>query len=108
MPLLGNLFLFNMFVPQQESSMGGQMWFISTIIQFYIAWPLIVKLIKLKQGWWMALSISLLWTTVVGLLGYAEERVWNSFILQYLWEFCLGMVLAALYVKCPSTLAVPK
>lgn len=29
----------------------------------------------------MALSISLLWSTVVGLLGYAEERVWNSFFL---------------------------
>lgn len=49
MPLLGNLFLFKMFVPELESSMGGQMWFISTIIQFYIAWPLIVKLIKLNR-----------------------------------------------------------
>ena len=49
MPLLGNLFLFKMFVPEQESSMGGQMWFISTIIQFYIAWPLIVRLISLNR-----------------------------------------------------------
>lgn len=109
MPLLGNLFLFKMFVPELESSMGGQMWFISTIIQFYIAWPLIVRLINLKGGgYWIALSISLLWSTVVGLLGYAEERVWNSFFLQYLWEFCLGMELAALYVKRPSALDVPK
>lgn len=43
MPLLGNLLLFKMFVPELESSMGGQMWFVSTIIQFYIAWPLISK-----------------------------------------------------------------
>lgn len=50
MPLLGNLFLFKMFVPELESSMGGQMWFISTIIQFYIAWPLIVKLININKG----------------------------------------------------------
>lgn len=50
MPLLGNLFLFKMFVPSLESSMGGQMWFISTIIQFYIAWPLIVKLKKINGG----------------------------------------------------------
>lgn len=50
MPLLGNLFLFKMFVPELESSMGGQMWFISTIIQFYIAWPLIVRLINLNRG----------------------------------------------------------
>lgn len=49
-PLLGNLFLFKMFVPELESSMGGQMWFISTIIQFYIAWPLIVKLININTG----------------------------------------------------------
>lgn len=34
MPLLGNLFLFKMFVPELECSMGGHMWFISTIIQF--------------------------------------------------------------------------
>ncbi len=50
MPLLANLFLFKMFVPELESSMGGQMWFISTIIQFYIAWPLIVTLINLNRG----------------------------------------------------------
>ena len=108
MPLLGNLFLFKMFVPELESSMGGQMWFVSTIIQFYIAWPLIIRLINVKWGGWMALAISLLWSTTVGLLGYAEERVWNSFFLQYLWEFCLGMKLAALYVKHPSALDVPK
>lgn len=50
MPLLGNLFLFKMFVPDLETSMGGQMWFISTIIQFYLAWPLILKLINIKWG----------------------------------------------------------
>jgi len=50
MPLLGNLFLFKMFVPELESSMGGQMWFISTIIQFYIAYPLIIRLIQNRGG----------------------------------------------------------
>ena len=48
MPLFGNLLLFKMFVPELESSMGGQMWFISTIIQFYLAWPLAVRLINLN------------------------------------------------------------
>ncbi len=108
MPLLGNLLLFKMFVPELESSMGGQMWFVSTIIQFYIAWPLIVRLINVKWGGWIALAISLLWSTTVGLLGYAEERVWNSFFLQYLWEFCLGMKLAKIYVEHPEALAIPK
>lgn len=49
-PLWGNLLLFKMFVPELESSMGGQMWFVSTIIQFYLAWPLIVKLFNTRGG----------------------------------------------------------
>lgn len=109
MPLLGNLLLFKMFVPKLENSMGGQMWFISTITQFYIAWPLIIWMVKKRGGgYWKFLLISLLWSSVVGLLGYSEKRVWNSFFLQYLWEFCLGMKLAELYVKRPSSLKIPK
>ena len=109
MPLLSNLFLFKMFVPELESSMGGQMWFISTIIQFYITWPLIVKLININRwGYWIALFISLSWATIVDILGLSEERVWNSFFLQYLWEFCLGMKLAELYRERPSSLNIPK
>ena len=108
MPLWGNLLLFKMFVPELESSMGGQMWFVSTIIQFYLAWPLIVKLFNTWGGVKLALIISLLWSTTVGLLGYAEERVWNSFFLQYLWEFCLGMKMAEIYHDNPKALEVPR
>lgn len=108
MPLWGNLLLFKMFVPELESSMGGQMWFVSTIIQFYLAWPLIVKLFNIRGGVKLALIISLLWSTTVGLLGYAEERVWNSFFLQYLWEFCLGMKMAEIYHDNPKALEIPR
>lgn len=108
MPLLGNLLLFKMFVPELESSMGGQMWFVSTIIQFYLAWPLIVKLFNIRGGVKLALIVSLLWSTTVGLLGYAEERVWNSFFLQYLWEFCLGMKMAEIYHDNPKALELPR
>ena len=45
---------------------------------------------------------------MVGVLGYSEERVWNSFFLQYLWEFCLGVKLAEWYVTHPSALEIPK
>lgn len=107
-PLWGNLLLFKMFVPELESSMGGQMWFVSTIIQFYLAWPLVVKLFNTRGGVKLALIISLLWSTTVGLLGYAEERVWNSFFLQYLWEFCLGMKMAEIYHDNPKALEVPR
>ena len=108
MPLLGNLLLFKMFVPELDCSMGGQMWFISTIIQFYMAWPLVVRLTNTNRGWVIALVISLLWSLAVGMSGHAEERVWNGFFLQYLWEFCLGMKLAEVYAKTPSALDVPK
>ena len=107
MPLLGNLLLFKMFVPELETSMGGQMWFVSTIIQFYIAWPLIVRLVRIWGGYYHALIISMLWSTLVGLLGYGDERVWNSFFLQYLWEFCLGMKLAEIYVRNPERIVAP-
>lgn len=56
----------------------------------------------------LALIVSLLWSTTVGLLGYAEERVWNSFFLQYLWEFCLGMKMAEIYHGNPKALEVPR
>ena len=89
--------------------MGTQMWFISTIIQFYLIWPLIVRLINIKWGGWIALAISLIWSTFVGLSGLGAERIWNSFFLQYLWEFCLGMKIAELYnCKHFSALETPK
>ena len=106
MPLLSNLFLFKMFVPKLETSMGGQMWFISTIIQFYITFPLIIKLMR-NNGVYKALIISCLWASFVGLMGYGDERVWNSFFLQYLWEFCLGMKLAEIYIRHPQKVSVP-
>ena len=105
--VLSHIFLFKMFFPEYESSFGGQMWFVSTIIQFYIAWPLMVKLVKTKWCLLWGLSISLGWATLVGLLGYDEERVWNSFFLQYVWEFVLGMWLAAYYQKSPDSQIIP-
>ena len=50
MPFLSSVFLFKMFVPSLENAFGGQMWFVSTIIQFYLAWPLIVRLFKINGG----------------------------------------------------------
>lgn len=44
--LLSHVFLYKMFVPEFESSFGGQLWFVSTIFQFYL---LFVPLCKMKQ-----------------------------------------------------------
>ena len=97
--ILSHIFLYKMFSPKYESSLGGQMWFISTIIQFYLFWPLFVYLIKKKQSILLSLLISLIWATFVGIIGKEDERVWNSFFLQYVWEFVLGMWIADYYYK---------
>lgn len=106
--VLSHIFLYKMFFPEYESSFGGQMWFISTIIQFYIAWPLMVKLAKMKRGILISLLISLGWATFVAILGNDDERVWNSFFLQYIWEFQLGMWLAQKYFKNPKQNVIPQ
>lgn len=49
-PLLGSVFLYKMFVPSLEGAFGVQMWFVSTIIQFYLFWPLIVRLFRVDMG----------------------------------------------------------
>ena len=108
MPLLGSVFLFKMFVPSLESAFGGQMWFVSTIIQFYLFWPLIVRLFRVDMGGRISLLISLVWASITTYLGIDDERIWNSFFLQYLWEFVLGMWLAKIYFEHPEKIKVPK
>ena len=61
------------------------------------------------NGVFAALFISLLWGTLTALLKINDMRIWNSFFLQYLWEFVLGMKLAEIYyyknlpsIKLPS------
>ena len=95
--VMSHLFLYKMFSTELDGSLCFPYWFISTIIQFYLCWPLIVRLMKNKSansGAIIALVISLTWSTVVAILGRQEERPWGSFFLQYLWEFCLGMWVA--------------
>ena len=95
--LISHVFLYKMFVPEFESSFGGQLWFVSTIFQFYL---LFVPLCKMKQRLGdkkflvYSFSISIFWWVITAGLGIAEERIWGSFFLQYLWEFSFGMILA--------------
>ena len=84
------------------------MWFVSTIIQFYLLWPLFVMTIKRRCPLLIGLIISLVWATFVGVIGKEEERVWNSFFLQYVWEFILGMWLANFYFNHPGQNMVPQ
>lgn len=95
--LLSHVFLFKMFVPQFESSFGGQLWFVSTIIQFYLVFN-VLCIIKNKVGGKLfgiiCMMVSVVWWIFTAFTGLYNERIWNSFFLQYLWEFALGMILA--------------
>lgn len=89
-----HLLLYKMFSVVLDTSLCYPYWFISTIVQFYLFWPLIVKAYKMRWGGQFLLVVSLLWSTIVGILGLEEARPWGSFFLQYLWEFGLGMWIA--------------
>ena len=89
-----HLLLYKMFSIELDTSLCYPYWFISTIVQFYLFWPLIVIIFKMRGGGIILLSASLLWSTTVGLLGLEDDRPWGSFFLQYLWEFGLGMFVA--------------
>ena len=95
---LSHIFLYKMFIPKYEESFGIQFWFISTIIQFYL---LFIPMCKLKEKidnnklfYQWGLLISVFWWIICYVLNVSDIRVWNSFCLQYIWEFSFGMVLA--------------
>jgi peptidoglycan/LPS O-acetylase OafA/YrhL len=93
----GHIFLYKMFDEQIIGSYGYQLWFISMILQFYFTFPLIIWLKeKFTDKWFLliGLAISVSWALLVYLTGHEKERIWNSFFLQYFWEFALGMVIA--------------
>lgn len=94
--LLSHIFLFKMFIPRFDNSFGVQMWFISTIIQFYLIFlPLCQMKEKIgnKRFIILSITISLVWAVLVSIIGKSDIRVWNSFFAQYLWEFSIGMLL---------------
>lgn len=92
--LLSHIFLYKMFIPEFEESFGGQLWFISTIIQFYFLFNLLCYLKKnLKRNIFngICMGMSAIWWIVTAWSGLYTERIWGSFFLQYIWEFGLGM-----------------
>ncbi len=100
--LLGHIFLFKMFDNSITASFGVQFWFMSTLIQLYLAYPLLVWLLKKFQIKWFLITtiiISVAYWLFLYKMQLGNIRVYNSFFLQYLWEFGLGMVLAKLYTE---------
>lgn len=98
----GHLLLYKMFDESIIGSYGYPLWFISTIIQFYLSFHIIVYLKKKTKDLHfliITISISLLWSFFVVAIGKESERIWNSFFLQYLWEFGLGILAAKRIIK---------
>jgi lipopolysaccharide/colanic/teichoic acid biosynthesis glycosyltransferase len=113
--LLGHLFLFKMFDDRIIGSYGYHLWFVSTIIQLYLLFPILVALKRRMSDKVFVSSMlitSILWTCVVLALGKGEVRAWYSFCLQYVWEFGLGMWLAQVHqrrnLKLPGQNTVAK
>lgn len=94
---LSHAFLYKMFSPIYEESIGP-FWFISTLFQFYLFFIPLVKLKekvnKIKLFGFGCFWISVFWWIISAETGIAEQRIWGSFFLQYLWEFALGMLIA--------------
>lgn len=94
--LFSHIFLYKMFVAEYESSFGCQLWYISTLFQFYFVFiPVcyIKRRMKTKNFLLCALLLSIVWWVFIALTGN-KERIWESFFLQYFWEFALGMAVA--------------
>ncbi|HVM88560.1 MAG TPA: acyltransferase family protein [Puia sp.] len=96
----GHIFLYKMFDESIIGSYGYQLWFISTIIQLYLVFLLLVKLKEKMSDWLFLLSgviISVSWSLFLFFIGKDQLRVWDSFFLQFLWEFMLGMLFGSIY-----------
>jgi len=100
---LGHIIGYKMFDESIVNSFGGHFWFLSTIIQFYLVFPLIVGVRRRLDNdatfMAMAVAISVVYWLLISYFEVAEMRVFNSSFLQYFWEFCGGMILADLYKR---------
>jgi peptidoglycan/LPS O-acetylase OafA/YrhL len=89
-----HVFLYKMFSEKNIGTFGYHFWFISVIFELYLVFPLLVIFRKKMSGTGFLITgiiVSLLWSLLVLILNKAALRVWNSFFLQYVWEFMLGM-----------------
>jgi len=99
---LGHIFAYKMFDNSIIGSYGFHLWFISLIIQFYLVFPYLLRIkTRLGDKYFVILTglLSMLYWGGIIILDLAHLRAFNSFFLQYLWEFGIAMVLADQYRK---------
>jgi peptidoglycan/LPS O-acetylase OafA/YrhL len=88
--------LYKMFDNRIIGSYGYQLWFISTIVQFYLIFPILVWVKQRVPDlllFLLGLAVSIGWGLIMLGLGHVN-RSWGSAFLLYLWEFLLGMIFA--------------
>lgn len=99
---LGHVLFYKMFDNDIIASYGYQFWFISTIVQFYLLFPLIVRLkesLRARPFLLVGLAVSISWGILLILTGKDIYRNWTSTFFFYLWEFGLGMICAEALLK---------
>jgi peptidoglycan/LPS O-acetylase OafA/YrhL len=97
----GHLFLYKMFDETIMGSFGYHFWFISTIVQFYIFFPLISawqhRESSIPKFLLVSFLISFFYWIFLSVYKLYDQRIFNSFFLQYLWEFNIGIIFAKLH-----------
>lgn len=97
---LSHVLLFKMFDESLIGSFGEHLWFISTIIQLYLMFPLLIASLNRWGDWptfWMSVVVSTIFSLWLIANGLTELRVYASSAPVFLWEFVLGMVAARTY-----------
>ena len=94
-----------MLYERYEISFGLQFWFISTILQLYLLFPLLCRFrekTSRRALILLGLLVSVVWWILMEATGLGAYRIWGSFCFQYLWEFTLGMAAAQVMMNTES------
>jgi len=80
-------------------------WFLGMLIEFYIAFPLLLKLMQ-RLGWARHLGLCIVLTTgaryFIQVVGADGNYLMGAFFLCRLWEFAAGMALGKLMAEAPD------
>ncbi len=99
---LGHIFLFKMFDESIIGSFGTHLWFLSAIFQLYIIFPLLIRLKKrFKTKWFVIITFgfTFFYWIIINTFNLDSMLVFSNSGIQFLWEFCLGIILADYYLK---------